>query len=196
MGNNADYLDTDKIEKLIQNNQAIDLDLIKNVSIYHLESISQGCTFELTTNEAIKNSDREINLEFQEINSYKNRSIICSLYRNNNRIECNLDENINSNYSLKNYIEFKNYELLSIISNEDNIIPMNCSFKLIKPPSGNDSNLSKSSKILIILVPIILIIILVSFICIYLTRKNNKKINPNINQIDTNFRTTTTKILG
>ena len=195
MINNSDYLDTAKIEELIQSNQAVDLSLIKNVSIYHFKSISQGCTFELATNEAIKNSDKEINLEFQEINSHKNRSIICSIYRNDNRIECNLDENINSNYTLKNYIEFKNNELFSIISNEENIIPMNCLFELIKPQNGNNSNLSKSSIILIILIPIILIIILVSFICIYLRIKNNKKINPNIDNIGT-YSGTTTNVLN
>ena len=201
MGNDSDYLDTLKIEELIQNNKAVNLGLIKNVSIYHLKSISQGCTFELTTNETIKNSDREINLECQEINPQKNRSIICSLYRNNNRIECNLDKNINSNCTLKNYIEIKNNELLSIISNEENIIPMNCSFVLVIPSNGNDAiktnnnKLSKSSKILIILIPIFLIIILVSFICIYLTIKNNKIINQNINKIDTS-NDTATNVLG
>ena len=60
-GDNSDYLYTAKTEELIQNNQAVDLGLIKNVNIYHLESISQGCTIQLITNETIKISDREIN---------------------------------------------------------------------------------------------------------------------------------------
>ena len=105
-----------------------------------------------------------------------------------------MDENINSNCTLKNYIEFKNNELLSIISNEDNIIPMNCSFKLMILPSRK-GNSSKSSIIIIILVPIFLIIILVSFIFICLAIKNNKKINPNINEISSTYRETTANVL-
>ena len=201
LGDNSDYLDTAKMEELIQNNQAVDLGLIKNVSIYHLESISQGCTIQLITNETIKISNREINIEFEEINSHKNRSIICSLDKNNNNIECNLDENINSNYTLKNYLELKNNELFSIISNEDTIIPMNCSIEIIKIPNENKTTKSsinkllKSSRILIILVPIFLIVILVSFISICLTLKNDKKINQNIDKIAISNETTT-EVLG
>ena len=201
LGDNSDYLDTAKMEELIQNNQAIDLGLIRNVSIYHLESISQGCIIQLITNETIKISDKEINLKFEEINSHKSRSIICSLDKNNNNIECNLDENINSNCTLRNYLEFKNNELFSIISNEDTIFPMNCSIEIIKIPSENNttksssSKLLKSSRILIILVPIFLIVIMMSFICICLTLKNEKKINQNISKIDISNETTT-EVLG
>ena len=71
MGSNSDYLNIVKMEQMLQNNQIVDLGQIKNANIYHIESISQGCSFELTTNETIKITDRELNLEFKEIKSQK-----------------------------------------------------------------------------------------------------------------------------
>ena len=95
MGDNPDYLDTAKMEEKLNNSQQVDLGFIQNINIYHIKSIYYGCSFELTTNETIKVSDRKINLEFIEKNTHKNRSTICSLNKNNNKIKCNLDENIN-----------------------------------------------------------------------------------------------------
>ena len=187
MGNNPDYLDTIKIEEKLKNNQAFDLGLVKNINIYHVKSISQGCIIELFTYEEIKVSDREINLECQEINSHKNKSIICSLNQNKGRIECSLDENINSNCILKNYLEFNNDELFSIILNGQNIIPITCSSEKDtnnKMSSNNNSKLSKALIVLIILAPIVLAIIVVSFIFIYRKNKNNQTINSNISEID------------
>ena len=173
MGDNPDYLDTEKIEDILQNSQSADLGLIKRVNIYHIESISQGCSFELTISEAINTSDRKINLEFIENNSTKNRSANCSIIKNNNKIECNLDENININYIFKNYIEFNNNELFSIISNKENIFPLICSIENNK----KSSRLSNILIILIILSAIVLIIIFASFILYKKYIKNNKNKN-------------------
>jgi len=199
MGNIPDYLDTAKMEEKLQNRQAIDLGLIKNIRIYHLESISQGCTFEIFTYETITVSNREINLECQEINSHKNKSIVCSIYKNNSRrILCNLDENINSYCTLKNYLVFNNNELFSIILNEQEIIPISCSSEnnISHITSSSNSILSKVLIIIIILVPINLVVIVVSFILFYRKYKNNKKINPNKRKIDTfNSNVTATNII-
>ena len=199
MGNNSDYLDTAKMEEKLQNNQAVDLGLIKNVNIYHVKSISQGCTFKLFTYETIKVSDREINLECHPIYSLEDKSIKCYIYKNKGRIECNLDENINSNCTLKNYLEFNNDELFSIILNEQNIIPITCSSKnntTNKIKSGSSSKLSKALIILIILASIILVIIVVSFTFIFRKYKsNNEIINSNISKID-NSNDTAADILG
>ena len=188
MGNNSDYLDTAKMEEKLQNNQAVDLGLIKNVNIYHVKSISQGCTFKLFTYETIKVSDREINLECHPIYSLEDKSIKCYIYKNKGRIECNLDENIYSNCTLKNYLEFNKDELFSIILNEQNIIPITCSSKdntSNKIKSGSSSKLSKALIILIILASIILVIIVVSFTFIFRKYKsNNEIINSNISKID------------
>jgi hypothetical protein len=188
MGNSSDYLDTAKMEDKLQNNQAVDFGLIKNVTIYHLDSISQGCAFEIFINETNKVSNRKINLECQEINSHKNKSIKCSIYKNIRRIYCNLDESINSNCTLKNYLEFNNDELFSIILNEQNIIPITCpseNHTTNKTRRISSNKLSTVSIILIILVPIILIIFVASFIFIFRKYKNNKIIDSNISKIDT-----------
>ena len=132
----------------------------------------------MLTYEAIEVSDREINLECQEINSLKNKSIICSLNKNKGRIECNLNENINNNCTLKNYLEFNNVELFSIILNEQNILPITCSRDIYK--SIGSSRLSKGLIVLIILASIIIAIIVLSFIFIFRKYKNNNIINSNI----------------
>ena len=181
MGDNPDYLDTAKMEEKLNNSQKVDLGLINNIHIYHLESISYGCIFELTTNETLKVSDRKINLQFKENNSYKNRSTICSLIKNNNKIKCNFDENINSNYILKNYIEVNNNELFSIISNEQNIFTMICPNRSNKKSSSS----SKTSIVIIIIVSIVITIIFMSLIYILYKKYNkNNGINPSLNKID------------
>ena len=110
-----------------------------------------------------------------------------------------MDENINSNCTLKNYLEFNNDELFSIILNEQNIIPITCSSKnntTNKIKSGSSSKLSKALIILIILASISLVIIVVSFTFIFRKYKsNNEIINSNISKID-NSNDTAADILG
>ena len=175
MGSNSDYLDTAKMEQMLQNNQTVDLSQIKNVNIYHLESISQGCSFELTTNETIKITDRELNLEFKEIKSQKNKSIKCSLKQYSNKIKCYLDEMIDNIYAFKDYIDFNNIEFFSIISNKEFNFPMYC---YIKSPSSSSS--SKGKLTLIIIISIVVIIIIVSLaLFIYIKTKANKNNSKN-----------------
>ena len=182
MGDNPDYLDTAKMEEKLNNSQQVDLGFIQNINIYHIKSIYYGCSFELTTNETIKVSDRKINLEFIEKNTHKNRSTICSLNKNNNKIKCNLDENINSNYILKNYIEVNNNELFSIISNEQNIFTMVCP---IIRKNKNSNKLSKTSIVIIIIAAIFIAIIFTIIIYIFYKKFNkNKELNPNIGKVD------------
>ena len=182
MGDNPDYLDTAKMEEKLNNSQQVDLGFIQNINIYHIESIYYGCSFELTTNETIKVSDRKINLEFIEKNTHKNRSTICSLNKNNNKIKCNLDENINSNYILKNYIEVNNNELFSIISNEQNIFTMVCP---IIRKNKNSNRISKTSIVIIIIAAIFIAIIFTIIIYIFYKKFNkNKELNPNIGKVD------------
>ena len=132
-------------------------------------------------------------MECQEINSHKNKSIACSIdKKNSRRILCNLEENINSNCKLKNYLAFNNNKIFSIILNEQNIIPISCSSENnISHITSSSSRLSKASIIIIILVSIILAVIVVSFILFYRKYKNNKIINSNINKKDTSNVTTT-----
>ena len=63
IGNNSDYLDIVKMKEKLQNDQKVDLYFIKNFYTLHLKSVSKGFTLELFNNEAIKVSNRGINLE-------------------------------------------------------------------------------------------------------------------------------------
>ena len=174
--NNSDYLDTSKMEEMLNNNQAVDLSQIKTINIYHLDSVSKGCTFNLTTKETIRVKDRELDLEFQEINTHQNKSTICSLYENKNTIKCNLDEIIDSNYTLNDYIDYSNNELLSIISDKQNSFPLNCFFKYNRNiQNKKSSGISKTGIVFIIIAPIIAILIFISLF--YIINYHNKKPN-------------------
>ena len=186
MGDNPDYLDTAKIEQMLQNNQTIDLDKVKSVNIYHLESISQGCSFEITTNETIKVPNRKLNLDFQEIKSHKKTNIPCSLKQNSNIIKCDLDE-IN-NFILNDYIDFNNNELFSIISNKKYSFPIYCFFKYNKI-NIKSSSLSKGNIALIIMIPVIGIFIFASLVYYFFQKSKENiiikgELHPTIKKLD------------
>ena len=175
MADNSDYLDTSKMDQMLQNNQAPDLGQVKNVNIYHLDSISQGCSFDVTTNETINIPSRTFNLEFQDIKSHKNITSTCSSRQNSNIIKCNFDEIIaNNSYSLNDYIDYNNNEVFSIISNKENNFPMNCNLGINKK-NNKSSGLSKGILALIIVIPIIVVIIIaiIAYYC-YNKSKTNK----------------------
>ena len=182
MVDNSDYLNTAKMEEMIMNNQIVDLSLLKSINIYHLKSVSQGCSFEITTKEIFNVPDRKFNLEFQDIKKYKKIISKCSLYKNNNIIKCNLDEMINSNYTLNDYIDINNNELVSILSYKQNSFQMSC---FIRYNNGyqKSKGLSKGEITLIIITLMIAIFIsagLAYFVCKYKTiNKNKNKKNSN-----------------
>ena len=176
MVDNSDYLNTAKMEEMIMNNQKVDLSLLKSINIYHLKSVSQGCSFEITTKEIFNVPDRKFNLEFQDIKKYKKIISKCSLYKNNNIIKCNLDEMINSNYTLNDYIDINNNELVSILSYKQNSFQMSC---FIRYNNGyqKSKGLSKGEITLIIITLMIAIFIsagLAYFVCKYKTINKNK----------------------
>jgi len=170
-GVNSDYLDTAKMEEMIMNNQIADLSLTKNINIYHLESVSQGCSFKITTKEILNISDRKLNLDFQDIKTNNKIITECSLYKNNNIMNCNMNEFSNSNYILNDYIIYDNNELVSIISDNQNGFPMSC--KMRYNYSKKSNGLSKEAIVGIIIA--IIIIISISVGLAYLVFKKYKQ---------------------
>ena len=171
MGVNSDYLDTAKMEEMIMNNQAVDLSLIKSINIYHLESVSQGCSFKITIKETPNISDRKLNLDFQDIKTLNKIITKCSLNKNNKIINCNLDEIYNSNYTLNDYIIFNNNELVSIISDNQDSFPLSCNIKYNETKKSN--GLSKG--VIAFIIISIIIVLFVSIGLVYLTFKRNKQ---------------------
>ena len=179
MGNNSDYLDTEKMDEMIKNNQVVDLSLIKSINIYHLDTISQGCSFEIATKETLNISDRNLNLEFQNIKTHKKITSKCSLYKNNNIIKCNLVEIINSNYTLNDYLDFNKNELVSIISDNQNSYPISC---LARYNNINRKSNGIKKGVLALIIIIIIIVILISTGLTYFVYKRNnqnKKVKSN-----------------
>ena len=176
MADNSDYLDTSKMDQMLQNNQAPDLGQVKNVNIYHLDSISQGCSFDVTTNETINIPSRTFNLEFQDIKSHNNITSTCSSRQNSNIIKCNMDEVIfNSSYILNDYIDYNNNEVFSIISDKEKSFPMSCFFKYNKS-NNKSSGLSKGMLALVIIIPIIAAIIIAAIVIYCYNRLRPKEI--------------------
>ena len=178
MADNSDYLDTSKMQQMIQNNQVADLGQVKNANIYHVDSVSEACSFELTTNEVINVPSKTFNLEFQDINSKKVITSACSSVQNSNKIKCTFDEIIpNNNYILNDYIDYNNNELFSIISDKENSFPLNCFYRYNKSEKSS-SGLSKGKLALAIVIPIVALIIIgiLAYYC-YSRHKNQPNNN-------------------
>jgi len=153
------------------NNQAIDLSHIKNINIYHLESVSQGCSFKITTKETLNISDRKLNLDFQDIKTQNKIITECSLYKNNNIINCNINKFSNSNYILNDYIIYDNNERVLIISDNQNGFPMSCKIEY----NYNKKSNGLSKGVIVGIIIAIIIIISISVGLAYLVFKKCKQ---------------------
>ena len=120
---NENNLDTEKVKEEI-NNGGIDYsNLSSNHKIYHYTIVSstEGCEFNLISEESIQNSNnKNINLIFVEANNdKKNITAKCILSSSNGKnIPCTLDRQINNSYTLSPYliqIIMKRLQFLKVI---------------------------------------------------------------------------------
>ena len=195
--NNLDNLNTGKIQNLIKNGEINFYEKASNynykISQYKVQSISQGCNFNLETNTNIYYNNN-ISLIFEEINrksNYMNTNCILSS-NNNNQIKCSLNNEINNTYTLKDFIFYDENELYTIfLNNKSSNYSLLC---LNSIKSNNSTSIGQSSEsgsssiktIIYIVGPILLIAL--SFVVIYCLCRNKKPVikeNP-ISVLETN----------
>ena len=143
LDNNKDCLDTEKVENKIKNEGGLDYSTILSysnypINQYKINSATKGCDFNLESNSAINEKDKQINLNFKNDNSTVTAN--CSLSQNNENpksIPCSLDKDIDSNYYLEDFIESDEKGTFSILqSDKSNKLYLNC-FLSSKKPKGS-----------------------------------------------------------
>ena len=144
LDNNKDCLDTEKVENKIKNEGGLDYSTMLSysnypINQYKINSATKGCDFNLESNSAINEKDKQINLNFKNDNSTVTAN--CSLSQNNENpksIPCSLDKDIDSNYYLEDFIESDEKGTFSILqSDKSNKLYLNCFLSSKKPKSSS-----------------------------------------------------------
>ena len=180
LGENNDNKNTQKVEELIKkggtNFSKIVNKEINNyqISQYKIEDISEGCNFNLKVNKNI-NSNRNLILTFLESNQNSNNiTAECTLSpKNNNEIPCSIDIETSNSYFLKEFIDYNENEIITIISYYKNY-----TYSIIC--NNSEKNSKGKTTTLHIVISIILCFILVVFIIVIslLLSKKRRKILP------------------
>ena len=187
LNNDDKFLDSQENEKMLKNGEIFDFNknLSYKINHYVISSSTSGCKFYLISKSAIKENNQTIYLNFIEKND-KNNIIKseCSLSSQyNDKIECNLDKNINSNYILDPYIGSNNDTIFYLTQeNDEQNLELNCQIEMYRNYNAR-SNKKKNNNLAIILITvgiIILVIIIVIIIIYYqIKQKKYKKIDKN-----------------
>ena len=123
LNNNSDILDTQKVQEKIKNG-GIDFSKDSNdyiINQYKIKSATKGCKFNLYSENIINESNKNIELNFIELNKNNNIKAKCLLSsENKNKIPCDLKEEINGNYSLEPYIYSDTNKIITIVQNNVN----------------------------------------------------------------------------
>ena len=89
-----------------------------SISQYKIEDASEGCNFNLNTNKKI-NTNKNITLDFIQLDKNSNNitaeCILSSKFIN--EIQCSTDIETSNSYILKDFIDYNENEIITIISN-------------------------------------------------------------------------------
>ena len=153
LNENENNLDTEKVKEEIKNGGIDYSNLSSEYKIYQysIASSTQGCEFNLFSEENIQNSNnKNISLNFVEINNDNNNNITAQCIisnTNGNKIPCTLGSNINNGYNLKPYLYSDNLETITISQNNNNSLILVCNIKInnYRQNINNSSGLSKGA---------------------------------------------------
>ena len=181
LNNNKDCLDTEKVENKIKQG-GLDYSNLPSdykISQYKISSASQGCSFDLKSNSIINEENKQIKLNFLNKKS-GDVNANCILNKNNEKsksIPCTLNENVDSNYTLEDYIQSNNKETLTIIqSNKSSELYLNCSLGLkIKPIKDSGKGGLKTGVIICLIIIAVLLLLGITFLIICLKKKTKGK---------------------
>ena len=122
LDNNKDILDTQKVKEKIQKGGINYYEITENkkeynVYQYKIISSTSGCDFDLISENKIGNGiNKNIVLNFVDIKTNEKISAECLLSeKNENKIICTMDNNIDNNYILEPYILSGEKETITII---------------------------------------------------------------------------------
>ena len=194
LDNNKDCLDTEKVENKIKQGGLDYSNLPSGYKIkqYKVNSASQGCNFNLESDSFINEENKQIELTFKNDKSddvRANCKLSKNINKNANLIPCTLNNNVDSNYILEDFIQSNNKETITIIqSNKSSELYLNCSLNLKKKIYREKGEL-KTGVIVCIIIASILLILGVAILVIYCKKINNNK-RENLNKDMTNANST------
>ena len=192
LDNNKECLDTEKVEDKIKQG-GLDYSKLPSdykISQYKINSASQGCNFDLESDSIINEENKQIKLNFKN-NKIGDVNAICLLSKKNekaNLIPCTLNQNVNSNYILEDYIQSNDKETLTIVqSNKLDELCLNCSLKL-KRIYHNDSGKGglKTGVIICLIIVGVLLLLGVTGLTIYFKNKTKNE-NSDISKNNSNY---------
>ena len=202
LNNDNNILDTLENKKKIENNEIVDFSEINSdiaVNKYYIDSSSTGCSFNLVSNDSIKESNKEIYLTFIEKNDTNNNiNAKCILSSDNEKnIPCSLEQKqAKKDFDLKSYVGTNGSNLFYIYQHNDSY-QLSC----YKKRSDNDEEIIIITTTIIAAV-VVVVAIIITIYCCYCKKKKvvniekidnsekNFKISKNkINSISNNFST-------
>ena len=183
LNDNSDILDTQKVEEQIKKG-SIDFSQVSNdykISQYKIKYATKGCQFNLFSENILSQNDKKIELNFIELNKGKNKNIKakCLLSsQNKNNITCDLNEEIEGNYSLEPYLYSDTNEIITIVQNNvDDYLILECQINNNNDNSFSSKKTSSEISIGIIIAIIagsIIFIIIITIIICCIKRKRHK----------------------
>ena len=191
LNDNSDILDTQKVEEQIKKG-GIDFSQVSNdykISQYKIKYATKGCQFNLFSENVLSQNDKKIELNFIELNKGKNKNIKakCLLSsQNKNNITCDLNEEIEGNYSLEPYLYSDTNEIITIVQNNvDDYLILECQINNNNDNSFSSKKTSSEISIGIIIAIIagsIIFIIIITIIICCIKRKRHKVYDNTINK--------------
>ena len=183
LNDNSDILDTQKVAEQIKKG-GIDFSQVSNdykISQYKIKYATKGCQFNLFSENVLSQNDKKIELNFIELNKGKNKNIKakCLLSsQNKNNITCDLNEEIEGNYSLEPYLYSDTNEIITIVQNNvDDYLILECQINNNNDNSFSSKKTSSEISIGIIIAIIagsIIFIIIITIIICCIKRKRHK----------------------
>ena len=179
--NDIKILDTQENEKMIKNNEVMDLSnsVGDSVHSYIIESSTSGCKFDLISKNPIKEENQDIFLNFTEKDDNEKKiEVKCSLSKDNgNKIPCSLDQEISQTYTLESFFNSSSSsdKRLFIIDseNEEKTFQLNCQ----NEKSEKESNFENIILIIGVLFVVIVITVIITVICCKIKKVNRVFIN-------------------
>ena len=169
LNNDSRLLDSEETKKMIANNEIFDFSNIGSLSIkkYYIVSSTQGCNFDLISQQTINSKRQNITLKFIEKNDNNNNiNVKCILsLDNHDKIPCSLEQEINNEYILDSYVGSNENGVFYIFQDLDHF-QLKC--------SNENTDNSKRVKIIGIICIVLLIVIIVC-VAIACGRNNHSK---------------------
>ena len=175
---NSKLIDTGNVKSLIKENKIYDCSKINenNIIVLNLDKIN-GCEFYLNSNDVISISGGKLDIELVEYENNINKiNAKCDIKGDNiNNIKCNIKEDIDNKYILKDNLLLFSDKYIYISTDNDNTFQILCK-------NQNNKNNNYMTIIIIICIFIIISVIIITICICKFKKKDNRNNNVDKNR--------------